>query len=72
MSDKGLDLKESSVHGQTAGVMTGVSGQHTFSFFSPVPLSRNFCPRLVSLEPGPVFSTVRLSMWVVVISAAVA
>lgn len=33
MLDKGLDLKENSVHGQTAGVRTGVSGQHTVLFF---------------------------------------
>lgn len=65
MLDKGLDLKENSVHGQTAGVKTGVNGQRTFLFPS-VLLSRNFCTCFFSLEQGPVFSIIQLSMWAVV------
>lgn len=32
----------------------------------------NFCSRFISLEPGPIFSVMQLSMWVVVTSSAVA
>lgn len=74
MLDKGLDLKENSVHGHTAGVKTGVSGQHTFLFFSGLSvcfylLSSVLISFLWSWAPySPSF---QLSMWAVVTSSAV-